>query len=166
MGQDKEMTLIDAIMGFNGKHIAKLRSAAERFRARDATDLAKMCLGADAVAATWVVKALCEKGRANELDLNRVFAALGEDLDWEAALHLLQSVKYAPNAAAPFASAIINFLDHPKVLVRVWALDAFVRLSLVAPKYQSDAKVRVNDALSAKAASLRARARVLENLLG
>ena len=89
------------------------------------------------------------------------------DVDrWETALHLLQIVQYAPDVALQQIGAIRRLMGHSKALVRVWALDAFVRLALVEDIYLPEARVLVEKALKGEAPSTRARARALNKLLG
>ena len=161
--------LIQAILAFDGTDIAELKSAFAGFSETDAFALAELCESPDAnvsVAATWVVKALCEAGSGSQLDLPRIFAALPDAPDWQAALHLLQSVQFAPHAAASQESAILAHLEHDKTLVRVWALDAFCRLADSNLELASKARDKVNQALDDPKASVRARARHLAGALG
>ena len=128
--------------------------------------LVEACHGPDAMAATWIVKALLEQERAATLDLGIVFTALRGEMRWEALLHLLQIVQHAPDAAMSEVFVIRGYLDHPKTLIMVWALDAFVRLALVDHTFLPEAHKLVEDAVVAKAASLRSRGRALQALLG
>lgn len=159
------MDLAHALAEFDGKLTAPLRDVVAAFEDRDGAVLAEQCHGAHAVAATWVVKALLEENRAGSVDLHRVFAGLGAAQHWEAHLHLLQSVQHAPEAAMAQVLAIRGLLDHPKTLVRVWALDAFVRLALVERGFLAEACELVSTAMAGKAASLRARGRALQVVL-
>lgn len=160
------MELFEAFSAFDGKHVEPLKSAVAVFSNDDADVLVDACVGVNAVAATWIVKSLLESDLAAGLDMHRVFSALGQSDGWEPALHLLQSVQFAPDAAASEVFAIRKLMAHPKTLVRVWALDAFVRVAIAEPEFLSEAKTLVMDALSGKAASLRARARALAGVLG
>ncbi|MEE9427301.1 MAG: hypothetical protein V3V25_04045 [Paracoccaceae bacterium] len=159
------MELARALAEFDGKLTAPLRDVVAVFDDRDGALLAELCHGTQAVAATWVVKALLEDDRAGALDLHRVFEALGAAPHWEARLHLLQSVQHAPEAAMAQGFAIRGLLAHPKILVRVWALDAFVRLALVDRGLLAEARELVSAALDDRAASLRARGRALQLVL-
>jgi len=159
------MDAFQALAEFDGTHIAPLKEVVAGFQSGQAELLDKACHGPEAVAATWVVKALLEQGRGGELDLGYVFTALRGGMQWEALLHLLQIVQHAPDAAMSEVMVIRGFLDHPKTLIRVWALDAFVRLALVDHTFLPEAVVLVEDALNAKASSVRARGRALRALL-
>lgn len=160
------MELLEAFAAFDGKHVEPLKNAAGAVSNGDADALVDACVGVNAVAATWIVKSLLKNDKAAGLDMHRVFAALGQSDGWEPVLHLLQSVQFAPDAAVAEVFAIRKLLAHSKTLVRVWALDAFVRVAIVEPEFLSEARALVTDALNGKAASLRARARALVGVLG
>lgn len=154
--------LRDALAEFDGTHTAPLIAALDVARA-DTGALVRLCGDADvAVAATWVVKALVERGDA--VDLGPVFDGLAGQADWAAQLHILQCVQYAPDAAVGQVDVIRALRGAKKALVQVWALDAFVRVADVAPELRDEASAAVATAISAKAASLRARARALKEV--
>jgi len=159
------MDIIEALAVFDGKRVAPLREAVAGFNAAEADVLVTACSGKDAVAATWMIKALLESGKVAPLDMAEVFAALQDDLPWESQLHLLQSVQHAPDAALPQVMFIRDRLNAKRTLLRVWALDAFVRLALVEPGFLPEAQRLVTEALVGKAASMQARARKLGALL-
>lgn len=148
-----------ALMAFDGVHTAPLVAAKDVARA-DLDGLVALCDDADcAVAATWVVKALAEEGVA--VDLRGVIATLGRQTHWAAQLHVLQSVRFAPDAVENVED-IRDLLNAKKALVRVWALDAFVRVADLRADLREEARALVSAALAGKAASLRARARDLK----
>ena len=159
------MDLTRALAEFDGKHTDPLRVAAADYENADASTLEAECFGARAVAATWVVKALLEDGRALSLDMNSVFEALRTNNQWETTLHLLQSVQYAPEAALAQVFAIQELMANPKTLIRVWALDAFVRVAQVDRGFLPEARRLVDQALENEAASVRARARALVGIM-
>ncbi|WGI22560.1 hypothetical protein [Amylibacter sp. IMCC11727] len=149
-----------ALERFDGTHTAELVGAMDMARA-DVAGLVALCFDPDvAVAATWLVKALVEQG--TDVTLDHVFASLQAQTEWAAQLHILQCVQFAPMAAVAHVDAVRDLMGADKALVRVWALDAFVRIAQCAPKFRKDAKGFVEAALAAKAASLRARARNLK----
>lgn len=161
------MSLSAAVHNFDGKHVADLEAAARDFSSSDATRLAELCESDVAnvrVAATWVFKRLCETDRFHGVDSNRCFATVA-NAPWEAALHLLQSVQYVPEAAAMQSEEILTHIESPKAMVRAWALDAVVRVALVSNAGLPDAKAHVCRALDDGKASVRARARKLASLL-
>ncbi|MEM9642757.1 MAG: hypothetical protein AAGA19_14785 [Pseudomonadota bacterium] len=150
------MRILAAVQAFDGVTTDGLGLAAQRYQSDDAEDLLRMCrsdVAREAVAGTWILKALLETGRADGIRLEQAFDVLRSPPDWTVALHLLQSVRFARDAVA---QALIDpYLDHERTLLRVWALDALVR---VAP---DAARARVDAALHDTAASMRARARAL-----
>ena len=149
-----------ALEQFDGTRTAPLVAAKNEARS-DLDGLVALCDDSVvAVAATWLVKALVEDGAA--IDLEQGFATLGRQTEWAAQLHLLQCVQHAPQKAVPQVAAIRELLTADKALVRVWALDAFVRIAEITPELRAETRGLVATALDAKAASLRARARDLK----
>jgi hypothetical protein len=153
-------TLKAALARFDGTHTAELVEALDLGR-ENRGELVALCGDTDvAVAATWVIKALVEKGEA--VDVAAVFETLFLQTEWPAQLHVLQCAQYDLDAAAAHIEAIRSLMRSPKVLVRVWAMDAFVRGAVVQPDLRGQASKMVEAALSGGAASLRARARELK----
>ncbi len=168
-GAISALSVVEAVLGFDGTHVEELKAAAEGFASEEAEPLMAFCESetpAIRVAATWIVKALCERGEAGLLDMGRVFDRLGTETEWEALLHLLQSVQYVPGPAIPQRETIEELLNHEKTLVSVWALDALVRIALETGEGLEGARDLVETALSGPKASLRARARQLASILG
>ncbi len=162
-----EMTLTDAIQAFDRKTVTVLRQAVDEFTLVEAGTLLHHVRSTDtqhAVAATWILKALAEGNRAP--DLAPFLQTLPDQTDWEAILHLLQVARYAPEAAAPQVEIIIELTQHPKALVRTWALDAYCRAALADSDLMPKARDMVHAALGDDKASIRARARQLALLVG
>ena len=163
------MHMVEAILSFDGTDVDDLKAVAASDEAADTQTLVSLC-GSDVarhrVAATWLVKALLERGAAIGLDLERVFVRIETETAWEALLHLLQSVRFDPATAVAQRDAIRRHLDHDRAFVRVWALDAFVQVALAEGAELEEARARVDEALTARQASLRARARQLAPLVG
>ena len=161
------MALTQAIDTFDGAAAAVLRSAVTGFVPENAGVLLDGTSSANprhAVAATWILKALAEDGRAP--DLAPFLQTLPDQTDWEAILHLLQIARFAPEAAATQAQTIFDLTHHPKALVRAWALDAYCRAALVDRNLMPRARDMVHQALGDDKASIRARARQLAPLVG
>ena len=157
-------TLAEALARFDGTHVEDLRDALPEAEAAGKSLIAA-CTDPDTeVAASWLAKALIEVGTAR-FDPARFFETLPRMTHWQAQLHLLQSVQYAPDLAQPLARQIRDLLDSRKTFVRVWALDAFTRLAILRPELVPEARARIAAALDHGPASLRARARALEALL-
>lgn len=159
------MDLTRALAEFDGRHAASLRRVAADFDDQNAAELIRLCQSEYSVAATWVVKVLLEAGRARAIDLEQVFGTLDVDALWEASLHVLQMVHLAPDAALAQVFTIRALLTHPKTLVRVWAMDAFVHVALAEPVYLPDARAIVARVGDQDPAFMRARARHLQDLL-
>lgn len=156
------MDLQTALARFDGKHTESLREAAQIAAESQCRGLVEACFDPDlTVAATWVVKHLVETNQAKHIDLTRAIQALPGNRWPDAQLHLLQMVQHAPAACLGQTTQIRALLDAKKTLVRVWALDAFVRLATLQPVIQTEAKVLVKAAVLDERASMRARARDL-----
>lgn len=143
-----------ALYAFDGKRVAGLRTLA-RSNEPDAALIAELP-GEHEVGASWVLKARAEAGVLSDEAKQSFSASLADLTEPDAILHVLQMVQYAPFASA---DVIRPFLAHKRTLLRVWALDAMVR---VAPQ---EAAPLVQAALNDESAAMRARARVLEGLL-
>ncbi|MEM7438731.1 MAG: hypothetical protein AAF393_03960 [Pseudomonadota bacterium] len=158
------MTLKDALDRFDGKHTHELKEALPLAESQPA-ELMKLCQDPKTeVAATWVAKALIEQGRASFAPQD-FFASLPKVTAWDAQLHILQCVQYAPDAAVEVVAAARTLIDSKKTLTRVWALDAFVRIADLRPEHQKEARALMVKALDGDAASLRARARQLQKVV-
>ncbi len=161
------MTVTDAIEAFDGKTVEVLRPAVKTFVPEDAgvlLDYTRSGNAHHAVAATWILKALAEEGRAP--DFAPFLRTLPDKTDWEAILHILQIAQYSPEAAATQAEAITELTNHPKALIRTWALDAFCRAALADPDLMPKARDMVHQGLGDEKASIRARARKLASVVG
>lgn len=143
-----------ALYAFDGKRVAGLRTLA-RSNVQDCALLAELP-GEHEVGASWVLKARAEAGVLSDEVQRDLFAALPGLTAPDAILHLLQMVQHAPFASA---EAIRPFLTNKRTLLRVWALDAMVR---IAPE---EAAHLVDAALSDESAAMRARARALQDLI-
>ncbi len=153
------MDLREALARFDGVHTDALKAAMPSAR-EDRVGLVAACFEAELeVAATWVVKAFFEAGESE--GLTGVVGALPGAQNWAAQLHILQCVRFLPEAAVPVVGAIRPLLSSKRALVRVWALDAFVRVAEVRAELRLEAKGLVEEALEGGGASLRARARDL-----
>lgn len=158
------MSLARALARFDGKHTAELKEALPQAEA-DPQALLRACLDPSSeIAATWIAKALIETGR-EQFEPAELFILLPRLSAPEAQLHVLQCIQHAPNAALDQADTVRTLLQNRKTLVRVWALDAFVRIADQRAELQRQARALVSAALDAKAASERARARKLQEVV-
>lgn len=163
------MSVIEAVLAFDGRHVDDLRTALGEYRARDGESLIELCSSGEPmnrVGASWMVKALLERGLEASLDLRAYFSRLDVEREPDVLLHILQSVRFAPDAAMDHRAAVGKLLDHEKVLVGVWAMDALVRIALKGGEGLEEARRHVEEGLVHRKASVRARARHLAPLLG
>ena len=153
------MSLQEQLSAFDGKHVAPLRTLADAAKLEQQRELAGEVSGPHETAATWILKSLAETGRLDPA----VAASVIEELDalesWEAILHVLQMVHYTSADVKVDLKTLRGLMAHEKTLVCVWALDAFAK---VGPP--EEAKPLVQNALDAKQASMRARARKLAEM--
>lgn len=139
---------------FDGTHVAALKPLVHSDLPD--SDLLSELPGPNEIAASWVLKARLEAGLLDDAACREVFASLSVLSEPDAILHLLQMVQHAPYADA---ARVRPFLNHQRVLVRVWALDALAR---IAP---DEAAPLIEAALGDRSAAMRARARALKALI-
>ena len=115
--------------------------------------------------ATWIwLDHLKAGGTATREDWAAINDQLDQITDWQAVLHVLQSVDFLTElpantrALSAFAS---RHLSHKRPFVRAWALNALCRLAALDPSLTAEAIQAHADALNDPAASVRARARNL-----
>ena len=140
------------LAAWDGKRTDTLRALAGQLTEEDRPALLRACRSNDeltARAASWVLKACYEAG----MDIAYPADMLSDELHWEVALHLLQSLQHVAVDIPP--ELVGRYLDHKKPMVRAWALDAYVRLGAL------DAADVLQRAQEDPAASVRARARNL-----
>lgn len=151
----------EALGAFDGRHVASLkRLVAEGLSESEVRAVLAALPGPHEVSATWVLKALAEADRLSVDAAGKAFGVLGQLTDGDAILHALQMVQHLPGPAGVARKQIETLLDHKKLLVQVWALDAMVRID------PAGGRPLVLEALDAPRASMRARARALLPLVG
>lgn len=85
---------------------------------------------------------------------------------WDAQLHLCQSarrLRIAPETTASWRVWLLPLLTHKRPFLRAWALDAFCHLAEIDEALAEDAERWRARMADDPAASVRARARKLEN---
>ena len=129
---------VEAILTFDGKHMAELRSCAfnDEFNDDDIDALIEfsnaetICLQ---TASTWILKNLIENGRGISTRQLTAWTTLAEGYDhWESALHFCQSIQHLrvqKRELSKVVTQLERFLEHSRPLVGVWALDGLVHLS-------------------------------------
>ncbi len=161
MRQPKDIAA--ALAAFDGKHTAPLKAALADDLSPDAeAALIAAVPGPDEVAATWVVKALVEKNRLGQHHLATLFDRLPQITEPDAALHLLQCAQHAPDAARILRPHLVAFYGHTKILLRVWAFDAYCR----GADGSEDLSERIRQGLADRSAAMRARSKALANEFG
>ena len=157
------MDVRQAIAAFDGRCPDVLKAAVAAGIDNDdrAVLSAAMTRPEDAVAASWIIKAVLERQAADPVGAPAYFAALSQELPWQAHLHVLQSVRLAPEAATGCADLISRFLTHERALLRVWAMDGFCRLAGLDPSLRAAARSAFSAQSVGGAAAMRARCRNL-----
>ena len=116
-------------------------------------------------ASTWIVKAALEKGgQIPQSVIDELIVAISSFEHWEPKLHFLQCIQFL-DVLQGDAEVIRTYCEaceeDKKTLVRVWALDAYLRLSFGEDALLDVVAHKLEAALNDKAASMRARARNL-----
>ncbi len=161
MRQPKDIAA--ALAAFDGKHTAPLKTAlADDLSLEAEAALIAAVPGPDEIAATWLIKALVEKCRLGQHHLATLFDRLPRITEPDAALHLLQCAQYAPDAARLLRPHLTPFYGHKKILLRVWAFDAYCR----GADASEDLSERVGQGLADRSAAMRARSKALAKEFG
>ncbi len=115
--------------------------------------------------ATWLIKDRLERGaRLSQVFTDALAATAPALTDWQAQLHLAQSVRHLTPSPAParvLALEMIELLPHDRPFLRAWSLDALVHLTRHYPEFEDTSADALKAALNDTSASVRARARRL-----
>ena len=150
----------DALIRFDGRRVAALRALVERGVSRDGVEVLIAAMpGRHEIGASWMLKALGEAGRLTRGDLDRVFRTLPHLREADAILHVLQMVRLDPVAARVIRDEIVPFAGHDRLLVNIWAFDAYCRTASASESEDRDARIR--QGLRNRSKAMRARARLL-----
>ena len=113
--------------------------------------------------ATWLLKAWLEAG--NELEqaqVERIYGLLGKLKNWEAKLHVLQSIPLMPitdhASDSLYAFLRVTLTDSNKFL-RAWSYNGLYELSRQHSKYVDETKMYFEMAMRDEAPSVKARIR-------
>lgn len=159
MGRDLDIE--SALAEFNRRNVAPLRGLASR---ASAEGLLQYMTGPHQVAATWCLKAQAERAQLSQEEMARVFSALPELSQPDAILHVLQMVRFSPDLARANRPYFVALAGHAKLLIRVWAFDAYIRTSL--PGEEEDRDERIRQGLQQRSKAMQARARNLAREFG
>ena len=160
------MALKEGIVNWDGKEATKILNLYEqhhkdkKFLPEIVSLLAKR---EHQMAASWLLKKYLE--RKNPIDSDTIFVIYSEILsvqDWEAKLHILQSIPYLPIPSIK-KEIVEKFLRDCLVdknkFVRAWAYGGFYLLADQFPEYQDEAKQFIDSAMINESASIKARIR-------
>ena len=163
-----------ALLAFDGKATSLLSEAAMQHRdtAGYLDDLITLIgdpEGHIGDGASWLLKARLEMdNRLSSTQVKSILDRLCMDLNWAAALHVLQSVQHLdppPRIDTHVRNAIEHYTQHDRPFLRAWALDAFMRLFGANAEYKTQIALLMDHAREDPAASVRARARKLSKEL-
>ncbi|MGJ8528172.1 hypothetical protein [Maritalea sp.] len=165
------MSIVDVILSFDGKHVDELKLAVKNgISGAEWHQVATYFSHPDTrlqASATWLVKTALEQSKPVPSDVvDSLLSNSALLTGWEAKLHLLQSIQFLDidDAQTQNVRGFIKSCEaSSKTLLRVWALDAFVRLNCNDEIGVDIAKGKTQSALKDDAASMRARARNLCN---
>ncbi|MEM1274331.1 MAG: hypothetical protein AAGF88_10970 [Pseudomonadota bacterium] len=156
-------SILDAFESFDGRHVSPLRALIEGDP--DVARIFEHVPGPHEVAASWVLKALAERGQMRDAELAGFLVRLSLLSEPDAILHLLQCAQYTPVAVArAMRDDLVPLYRHPRGLVRVWAFDAYIR-GAEHPAELADTTERIRQGLADRQAAMRARARGLASEL-
>ncbi len=152
-----------ALAAFDGTHTEPLRACL----AEDLSPAAEAALlsafpGTHEIAATWLLKALVEKGRIGNGRVADAFERFSQLTEADAALHLMQCAQHVPDAAPILRPHLAPYYGHKKILLRVWAFDAYC---WGAPP-DEDLSERIKQGLNDRSAAMRARSKALARDFG
>jgi hypothetical protein len=118
--------------------------------------------------ATWILKAELTDGLVlSDRQRNALIDKLSNRLPWQSCLHISQSVDFLDvneKQAVDLFSWAKGFNTHSRPFVRAWCLHVQVSLAARYPVFQTDANITLERASRDPAASVRARARNLQNM--
>ena len=160
--------VIEAITTYDRRHVGALRAVAEAAPLSEEAvatvlDHCASSLPARRIAASWLLKAIAERGQALEGEnLRRFVGLLGQFKTWESHLHVCQAIGHWPvdqDILEPVLEFLRRDLLHSSTLVRVWALDGLMRLADQHPQLEDVALDALKAAREDKSASMQARIR-------
>lgn len=160
--------LEDALEDFDGKATSLLSEIKARFGdgpafIDDLIRLAESASGHVSAGATWLIKNLLEDGgRLSEAQANALLGRLDGISDWQAQLHVCQSLQYLDvpaELAGACAAWLTPILRSDRPFLRGWSMDALQHLASRAPELEDSAAAALRAAETDPAASVRARAR-------
>ena len=113
--------------------------------------------------ASWLLKKHLETGfEPDKTQRSEIYAQSSQLTDWEAKLHLLQSIRFIP-ISQDDKSIIDDFLrtclSDKNKFVRAWAYSGFYELAVQHPEYRVEVEKFFQMALRDEAASIKARIR-------
>lgn len=118
--------------------------------------------------ASWIVLDRMKAGiPLSQPNWRKLTEMLDKITDWMAVLHVLQSLEQQDppkNCAPPLARFSARYLDHPRAFLRAWAMSAIHTLSTQDQTLTIQAKRAVAAGLEDPGASVRARARKLNQI--
>ena len=117
------------------------------------------------VGASWLLKRHCESGfRPSTGQVRRIHRDLKQLENWAALLHVLQCFEYwkVPQRQRKSTEAfLVQAQDHPKTLVRAWALNGWFHFAAAFPDARPEVRQRLETAAANSKGSIAARARQL-----
>ena len=119
--------------------------------------------GTEEKGSTWLLKRYLEnRGTLKEKDIEKVYNAIPSLRDWEARLHILQSIPYMPiqkESREVVESFIREGLTDKNKFVRAWSYNGLYELATQFPEYKEEVEDLLNAALQYEAPSAKARIR-------
>lgn len=161
-----KVALAEDIAAWDGQSATRISAIFERYKADKgfASALARLMESpSHQRGSTWLLKRFLESGaRAGGGLSGLVYARLAHLDDWEAVLHVLQSMSHLPisERAAPGVASFLRVnLKHPRSFVRAWAYNGLYLLGKQHEAHRKKAQALLAAGLRDDAASVKARIR-------
>ncbi len=158
-----------ALLHWDGRHMVYLSGLYDQHAQEDAffEDLSQLYVQIPSLqkATSWIFKHhYDQKGKLGAAVIYRIYSICDELTDWEAILHVLQLL---PHVSLPREQIMVVDLfvrrqaNHPKKMVRAWALNGFYALVKYIPENKEEVLFRCEQVLASEVPSVQARARLI-----
>lgn len=166
-------TLEDHLIGVDSNAVGRLSELRSRFRDTPnfLHDVLRLCCDERsevADSATWILKSEIDDGAKLTSDqIEMLTTRLNAITSWQAMLHVCQisgRMDVSQQQARCLVEWALPLTYHERPFLRAWSLDAVVMLATRFEENKTRADVVLKEALTDRAASVRARARKLSEL--
>ena len=160
------MSIEQEIMKWNGKSKDDIEAVYETYRNKPNFLDTILTLKSDVSyqkGATWLLKKWLESGNQIKAgQVKNIYGSLSSLNDWEAKLHVLQSIPYMPigvDDRSNVESFLRETLTDSNKFIRAWSYNGFYELAVQYPEYVVEVEQFLEMALRDEVASVQARVR-------